>query len=669
MTTTGLTRSLARGLAVVLLTFALAASAQPPHLELDVRLDPESRRLVARALLSGVAGPLRFQLEPNLRITRLVLDGKTLPPPASRAPVRLSAGGRLTVEYSGHLAPLPEADHRQVQGRLPPMASPLGSFLPAGTGWYPDPGVPFTYRVHLTLPKGQKGLVPGNRLREAEDARGYRVEFEFPHPAEGIDLMAGPYTVSERVLRLQDGKRVRIRTWFHPELADLAANYLADSARYLERYSHLIGPYPFDDFGVVASPLPTGFGMPSLTYLGREVLRLPFIRTSSLGHEVLHNWWGNGVYPDWARGNWSEGLTTFLADYAYKEDEGEAAARQMRLAWLRDLAAVPEAEDRPLTRFTARTHGIDSVIGYAKAAMVFLMLRDEIGREAFERGLRLIWARYRFRTAGWDELERAWAEATGRDLSAFFKQWVERAGAPRLRLEAAEQVGGRLKLTFAQEGEPYTLKVPIALRVYPDRIEQRIIVLDAARATLSLPVNGLVQAVELDPDFRLWRRLDPVVLPPILREVFIAPRTGLLLADEETAWQAAARLLAGRVLDYAPQAISPHETPPADLPLLILGSPAAVERTRIRLGFPKPPAGLQGQGTAQVWAGRDASGRPYVVVRADSAEALAALQRALPHHGRQSWLVFEADRVRDKGTWPARAERVPVTQRGLADRS
>jgi hypothetical protein len=32
--------------------------------------------------------------------------------------------------------------------------------------------------------------------------------------------------------------------------------------------------------------------MCSLTYLGRDILKLPFIKTTSLGHEVLHNWWG-----------------------------------------------------------------------------------------------------------------------------------------------------------------------------------------------------------------------------------------------------------------------------------------------------------------------------------------------------------------------------------------
>jgi CRISPR-associated helicase Cas3 len=267
------------------------------------------------------------------------------------------------------------------------------------------------------------------------------------------------------------------------------------------------------------------------------------------------------------------------------------------------------------------------------------------------------------------------AQAIGRHLGEGFTVVVNKSTVPvgsgnyveaLVRRAFREAHGGEPDGRLAVASNPEFLREGQALHdsLYPDRIERRLIRLDADRATVVLPVNGLAQAVELDPDFRLWRRLDPAVLPPILREVFIAPQAGLVLADAEAAWQAAARQLASRVLDHAPRTLEAQETPPADLPLLILGSPAAVERTLIRLGLPTPPARLQGQGTAQVWAGRDANGRPYAVARADSAESLSALQRALPHYGRQSWLSFEAGRVRDKGVWPARAERIPVTQRG-----
>jgi hypothetical protein len=66
-----------------------------------------------------------------------------------------------------------------------------------------------------------------------------------------------------------------------------------------------------------------GFGFPSYTLIGGTVLRLPFIIHTSLGHEIAHCWWGNGVLVDDDGGNWSETLTTYVADYLYQEKKSE----------------------------------------------------------------------------------------------------------------------------------------------------------------------------------------------------------------------------------------------------------------------------------------------------------------------------------------------------------
>jgi hypothetical protein len=238
------------------------------------------------------------------------------------------------------------------------------------------------------VPSGYRALVSGKLLGEAATADGFEAEFEAADPLPGIDLLAGPYTVTERKVVLPSGREVQVRTYFHAELDALAAEYLQAAAGYLARYDREIGAYAFASYSIVSSPLPTGFGMPGIAYLGRQVLRLPFIRTTSLGHEVLHDWWGNGVFPDYARGNWSEGLTTFLADYAYQEEAGAAQAQAMRHAWLRDFAAVRPEHDRPLNSFVARRHGADQVVGYNKTAFVFYMLRERIGAALFREARR-----------------------------------------------------------------------------------------------------------------------------------------------------------------------------------------------------------------------------------------------------------------------------------------
>lgn len=561
-----------------------AALAQ---LHLDVRLDPATREFAASARLADAAGLRGFRLAPEFEIVALTINGRAAKPSRHGADVALPRGTRqVEVHYRATLKPLAALDHRQVMADRSAVAAPDGSFLPAAAGWYPDIGTPFAYRVALSLPAGQKGLVPGEIVKESDGADGYHAEFAFADPAESIDLMAGPYVLAERRLKLSGERVVKVRTWFHPEIGDLAPAYLEDSARYIERYSKLIGDYPFAMFSIVSSPTPTGFGMPTLTYLGRDVLRLPFIRATSLGHEILHNWWGNGVYPDWPRGNWSEGLTTFLADYAYKEDEGEAAAREMRVGWLRDYAAVPPGEDFALEDFTSRQHGIASIIGYNKAAMVFLMLRDRIGKDAFERGLRLFWQRHRFKTASWADLEAAFGEASGKPLGDFFRQWVQQSGSP--------------------------------------------------------PFTGA------DPNFRVWRRIDPAVFPPILREVFVAPETAVVAIGNDAELRAAAQALAARLLDAKPDAVV--TTLPTRGPVLIIGKANELDAWLAAQSLPPRPA--MKEGSARVWAGRDGKGRSFVAISVADVAALKALMRPLPHYGKQSWLVFDGPRALDRGVWP-----------------
>ena len=438
---------------------------------------------------------------------------------------------RLVLRYAGPLAALPEADHRDTLQELPPMAGAAGSYLPGGTGWYPLIGEhPFTYRVDLKLPPGQRGLVPGRLVAEEADAAGYRARYEFSHPAEGIDLMAGPYEVRERMMARPGEPPIRLRTWFHPELHDLADGYLQAVEGYIRLYSDQIGAYPFSEFSVVSSPLPTGFGMPTLTYLGVDVLRLPFIKSTSLGHEVLHNWWGNGVYVDYERGNWCEGLTTFMADYYYKEQDSAQAARAMRLDWLRDFAAIAPGQDFPLREFTARSHGTSQIVGYHKAAYVFLMLRDALGPQSFDASLRRFWRDYQFRRASWDDLRRAFEQESGRSLAVFFAQWLDRAGAPELRITEARaraDAGGlRVDVGIEQSPPAYALQVPVGLAGAAAH-QTKLVAMDALQEKVSLDTAFRPESAALDPELRLFRRLDPRELPPILRQVMLDPSTAL----------------------------------------------------------------------------------------------------------------------------------------------
>jgi hypothetical protein len=87
---------------------------------------------------------------------------------------------------------------------------------------------------------------------------------------------------------------------------------------------------------------------------------------------------------------------------------------------------------------------------------------------------------------------------------------------------------------------------------------------------------------------------------------------------------------------------------------LVIGLTPAIPAALAGAGLSATPTPLAGRGTARAWTTRRVGGGgAALVVEADTVEALRALSRPLPHYRRDSFLVFESDKVIDRGTWPA----------------
>ena len=687
----------AAGALLGLLFFAASAiSATEPDLVLDLSLDPQSRQFKASAELLVSTPTFHFLLHESLRVTSARVGEQMVTLERSGGPkgyrqwtIHLGkAKQKLRIQYEGQLPPLErDRDHRSVLGGMPPMAAPEGSFLASGSGWYPRPAELFSYRVELAVPYGQRALVAGKRLAETlptKAGQSYRASFEFSQPSDGIDLMAGPWVVREKKLTRAAQPPIYLRTFFPADLdaePGLAEAYLDESKAYIERYSRQIGAYPYSEFSIVASPLPTGFGMPTLTYLGAEVLRLPFIRKTSLGHEILHNWWGNGVYVDYERGNWSEGLTTFMADYAYKEDESAAAASEMRLAWLRDAAVFAGENPVALRDFRSRANAAGATVGYGKSAMLFVMLRDQLGKKAFEQGIRQFWAAQRFKIAGWDDLQTAFEQASGENLDAFFAAWLDQKTLPDIAIAEAVSVPvtataaqgestpsrkprgkpHQLNIRFSKQDAKLPLRLPLEIRGVGKR-ETHWVTLGAERDSATLKLDFAPQSLRLDPDMRVWRRLGASQLPPILRQWMAASAPQLVNVARASAENLAVNQLAGRFFEVKPKLLPPSQLGAAlksKAPVLLAGTHAEIDQALASAGLPGRPASLSKQGSAQVWTVADPAFQLAIISGQDAA-ALNALQRGLPHYGGQSWLIFAQGRAINKGIWPASTPEIAV---------
>jgi len=536
-----------------------------------------------------------------------------------------------------------------------------GAYLSPAAYFYPIGNEKLIqFRVTVDAPAEWLSVSDGNPVSSALE-NGRRIEtFENPYVNDGLTVTAAPY-----VARVETRDNFEIAAYFFDADTALAAGYLESAAGYLTMYSDLIGPYPFKRFTIAENFFPTGYGFPAWTLLGQQVLRLPFIKSTSLGHEVLHNWWGNSVYVDYERGNWCEGLTVYGADYHYKLMESPAAARDYRKDILKEYASyVNQGNDFPLREFKSRTSAETRSIGYNKAMMVFHMIEEEIGTTAFFDAWKLIYSKYKADKATWEDWLAAFEQTGRQDLTWIIGQWIDRVGAPQIELQAVEKVAGEgrtnVRIDLRQdEKNLYRLHVPIRFSGV-GQVVDTFVILDKTDQNYYFHLPVEVNLVEIDPDYHLFRRLYPGEIEPIISAVMGDPRKKFLAQATDDAGRACFQafgsslsedsaiveslgILGGEPKDYAPVILNPTEMP-ADL------APAfsATDSSLIING-----AEYLRAGHTFVMAGKNWSGfEKYMILISDDLASLPRIGQLVPHYGKYSYLVFDGPKNVGKGQWP-----------------
>ncbi len=621
---------------------APARAAGEPHYIVHVILEPASREVQVRmSVRLPIGAEQRFGLDRGFAVKTIEIDGQTVDPAGQTWP--LPTGRPVEIVYA---AVLPALGTVQKGGELGPFANLEGSYMRLVGTNSELAGDAFTYDVTIDVPAGQRAVAPGRLIEERESEGRSVARFVFEKPVWELPVFAGPYVVGETM-----HGPLRLRTYF-PKTVDTALGdrYRTQVAHYLDAFSTAIGTYPHSEFHVVASPSPVGLGFPTLAYVSQSILPLPFMQERSLAHEVLHAWWGNAVAVDYERGNWCEALTTFVADYALAEESGEAAAREMRRRWLADFAMLPAEQARSVKDFVARSHTASQVIGYNKGAMLFLMLRDEIGSEAFRTGIQRFWTNRQFRAAAWRDLQDAFEAAAGRPLDAFFRQWLERPDAPRLTLRDVERGDGTIGFTLMQLDPPYLLHVPVEIQT-SSGIEHHVVRLDAVEKHYTLKSSAGITALRIDPDYRLFRRLPMDEVAPIIRSLVVAPNPVAIIADAQTEYKDVGRDIAAGLLEGAWQLGDVKGAMAENAPILLAGTTPQVAQALNSAGLPSPPDQLGVRGTARVWMTRYRGDIPLLVVEGNDIDALRQTIGAIRHYGANSYLVFDGRKVIDRGVW------------------
>jgi len=542
-----LERSALRGatgiLTAVLLMAApmLAQRAERPTLNItgytiDAELDPSTHHLAAKAVVAFTAPEsmelVSFGFHPALKVTSITDDGgKLLTGERSAdgtirvspaAPFMPGQVNRWTFVYEGMIT---GNDDGPVEGlKLAAIQEPI-TYLLYPARWFPTTGYlidRFTAEMHIRVPKGMRVFASGSTgapkpVKLANGKDGDQFDFNWSKPGFPGTIIAGRYVgpitagpgnvkVYLTVARQASGNEVA-------QTAAKEYDFFTDSFGSPES-SHLnVVEIPDDTLPAVWAP-------ELAAVLGSRIADKSGVRL--LANTIAHQWWGSQVSPRTMNDAWIMNGMARYGELMYLEDQsGKSALR----AALQDVAAGALAYDTiPLSsagRLGPFSPEFQSMT-LEKGAMVFHMLRWEVGDKAFLATLKGALSQYTDASIRTTDFIKVADAQSDQQLTAFFAQWIDGTGAPQFTNKYAIYRLGNNKgfRTIGEIQQDLDLfRMPVELRVETDgKTESQKVEVVGTDTPFVFDTFGRPRRISIDPsDWVLKSTPDEMVRVAILK--------------------------------------------------------------------------------------------------------------------------------------------------------
>lgn len=233
---------------------------------------------------------------------------------------------------------------------------------------------------------------------------------------------------------------IPIETWVYwQDREDGFYDFAEPSKKVMAFFSDLIGPYVNSRLANIVSNATPGGGMEAAStpaYADRSVTGTRTRRWQHvIIHEIAHQWFGNAVTEFHWNDVWlSEGFATYYTllfrQHLYGHDdfiEGLQADRNTIIDFYEDNYDFQIVRD-----YIEDLNDVSGRMMYSKGAWILHMLREKVGVEAYNAGIRSYYAEFMNRNAQTADLRRHMEEASGQNLEQFFSQWLFQGGIPEL---------------------------------------------------------------------------------------------------------------------------------------------------------------------------------------------------------------------------------------------
>jgi tetratricopeptide (TPR) repeat protein len=505
------------------LTFALFATASlhaaiPARAQIDVTgyvihadLDPATGKLSATAQVTFTAledlNTAIFGLNNGLAITTIT-DGTnpalTFERNVSDSTVRVTPAALLakgaTATWTFTYAGSPTVETSPVEGiKFVQVADPISILLYPGR-WFPIsmPGLftdRFTAEVHVTVPTGER--VVGSGVTGEHALPNNRTEFVFSWTKAGFP---GTIVAGKFLPPVSASGAPNIHVYVTEADKAKAQDLAATVDKEFDFMTNLFGSPESGRLDVVELPTDSvsAFWAPEI------VAVKPTASTRLLANTVAHQWWGSEVSPATLNDAWITFGMSRYAELLYLEDANGKQALQNAITDTQ--AAALSYDTEPLTTL-GRTDPFSPEfqnMNYDKGAMVFHMLRWEMGDNVFDSFLKGLLSQYVDKGIRTSNVQTVAEAQSHLQLTAFFSQWLDGTGAPEFGddytvFRLGNNKGFRTVGKVTQDLDLFSM--PVELRIETEgKTEERRVDLSGSDSSYTIETFGRPRRIILDPD-------------------------------------------------------------------------------------------------------------------------------------------------------------------------
>ena len=502
-----------------------SASAAPARPQLHIsgyvitaELNPATNHLTAAAdvtftALEDLTQPV-FELNNGLNITKLTdstgtaLNSERLTTNSTvhvslQTPIVKGSTNTFHFEYNGTLL---NAESSPVEGiKLAAVGDPISMLLYAGR-WFPlqSGGLytdRFTSEMHIRVPADYTAVGSGTITKKTLPDGRSEFGFTWSRPGFPGTIIAGKFLPAIRA----GGSNIHVYVT-EKRKAD-APKFAAVADTEFEFMANLFGEPESSRINIVELPedaLYATWAPEIAAFPGNRIVDGTAASKRLLSNTLAHQWWGSEVSPATLNDAWITNGMSRYGELMYLEDSAGKTAFQTAIG---DVSAGALAYDtEPLStlgRLDPYSPQFQSMT-LEKGAMVFHMLRWEMGDEVFQKFLRGLLSQFTDKGVRSSDVQSV-AEAQSRlELTAFFAQWIDGTGAPNFADKYSVYRLGNNKgfRTVGSIGEDLDLfRMPVELRIETDgKTEDRRIDVSGNDSPYTVETFGRPRRISIDPE-------------------------------------------------------------------------------------------------------------------------------------------------------------------------